>query len=102
MGCRRRYGDWEDTSSCKFLYPIPLNPDSKPFPQIISDLIEDLGIKLQVTEESIRQRIDEERGALGLKPLPPHEDKPGPFHYLKKKEDSSEEVRRGKVYSISF
>lgn len=46
--------------------------------QILSDLIEDLGIKLEVTELSIRDSINADREMLGLKPLPPHDEDFGP------------------------
>jgi hypothetical protein len=51
--------------------------------QILSDLIEDLAINLQVTEEHVRNEIDSDRATLGLKPLPPHQDKPGTWDFLK-------------------
>ena len=42
---------------------------------ILWDLIEDLGIGLQVTEDSIREEIDGSRSKLGLEPLPLFEKK---------------------------
>jgi len=50
---------------------------------ILSDLIEDLGIDLEVSEQSIRESLDEDRIALGLEPLPPYEDH-GPRGWLTK------------------
>ena len=46
-------------------------------------MIEDLGIKLEVSEQSIRESIDEDRIALGLEPLLPHEEH-GPGDWLMK------------------
>jgi hypothetical protein len=61
--------------------------------QILSELIENLGIELRITEEYIREQIDKDRVALGLQPLPPHADKPDPWDFLKKHQpDSVEEV----------
>jgi hypothetical protein len=42
--------------------------------QILTDLIEDLAIKLKTPESSIRQQIDSDRIAKGLEPMPPHEE----------------------------
>lgn len=39
----------------------------------------------------MRERVDAERALLGLDPLPPHQDKPGPLDMLKKYEEMAKE-----------
>ena len=43
---------------------------------MLTDMIEDLGIKLHVTEDHIRSTINADRATLSLPPLPAHADKP--------------------------
>jgi hypothetical protein len=68
--------------------------------QILSDLIEDLGIKLEVTELSIRDSINADREMLGLKPLPPHDEDFGPQYSFTKYAKREAPVCHVIIYSI--
>jgi hypothetical protein len=48
-------------------------------------LIEDLAIKLKVTDAEVRDQINSDRKALELAPLPPAAEKKGTFDFILKR-----------------